>query len=137
MKNSKYCSIFFQKTLRYKIQSPQREVFILKCVNYSSKNRFVKVKINLDILLSEITFGNSVVKKLVAYFLKYTCNNYHFKKIFISYHTHSPTSARCFHVTKNVNGAVVPITLIPRVYGHNTGSSVSSSEKTMTVFWFC
>ena len=30
--------------------------FMLKCVNWLSKNCFVKVKINLDIILSEIAF---------------------------------------------------------------------------------
>ena len=35
------------------------------------KNCFVKVKINLDIILSEKTFDNGVVKRWVAYFLKW------------------------------------------------------------------
>ena len=39
------------------------QVFILKCVNCLSKNCVVKVKSNLDIILSEITFDNGGVKR--------------------------------------------------------------------------
>ena len=46
------------------------QVFILRCVNWLSKNCFVRVKINLDIILSEITFDNGVVKRWVSYFLQ-------------------------------------------------------------------
>ena len=45
------------------------QVFILKYVNWLSKNCFVKFKINFDIILSEITFDNGVVKRWVPYFL--------------------------------------------------------------------
>ena len=38
------------------------QVFIIKYVNLLSNTCFVKVKINLDIILSEITFDNGVVK---------------------------------------------------------------------------
>ena len=69
MKNSKYCSIFFtiftqqnKVLLNTCILQKTFQVFILKCVYYLSKTCFVKVKINLDIILSEITFKNDVVK---------------------------------------------------------------------------
>ena len=52
------------------------QAFMLKCVNWLSKTCFVKVKINLDIILSEITFDNGVVKRWVAYFLKFYVNAY-------------------------------------------------------------
>ena len=58
------------------------QVFMLKCVNWISKTCFVKVKINLDIILSEITFDNGVVKRWVPYFLEVIqVNNSKNKKI--------------------------------------------------------
>ena len=45
------------------------QVFMLKCVHWLSKTFFVKMKINVDIILSEITFDNGVEKRWVAYFL--------------------------------------------------------------------
>ena len=46
------------------------QVFMLNCVNWLSKTYFVKFKINLDIILSEITFDNGVVKRWVPFFLE-------------------------------------------------------------------
>ena len=71
MKNRKYCSIIFRKPYATKYIplkdlhcTKKFQVFILTCVNWLSKNCFVKVKINLDIVLSDITFDNGVVKKM-------------------------------------------------------------------------
>ena len=44
--------------------------FYVKLCNWVSKTCFVKVEINLDIILSEITFDNGVVKRWVPYFLE-------------------------------------------------------------------
>ena len=44
--------------------------FYLNICKLVIKRCFVKVKINTDIILSERTFDNGVVKRCVAYFLK-------------------------------------------------------------------
>ena len=56
--------------------------FILKCVIWLSKNSFVKVKINPDIILSEIGSDNGAVKRWVGYFLKSFPGSYSTYKYF-------------------------------------------------------
>ena len=78
VKISKICRIFFNKTLRNKVFSVWNLVFhsylfsnfYTRCVYLLSGTCSVKVKIELDIILSEITFNYSLVKRRVAYFLK-------------------------------------------------------------------
>ena len=50
-------------------------VFIQRCVYWLLGTCFVKVKINPDIILSEITFDYSVVKRWVAYFFNSLLTN--------------------------------------------------------------
>ena len=57
-------------------------VFILKCVYWLSKNCFLKIKINLDIISSEIKVGNGVVKRWVVYFLQFLLNFCHGRRHF-------------------------------------------------------
>ena len=38
--------------------------FLYRCVNELSETCYVKVKINLDFIISEITFDNGIAKKM-------------------------------------------------------------------------